>query len=74
MLLATKPEKYHPRLQVRILKVNGTELGSGAHYNVVADDIVRGNLRAARASLGKIEGAFGANPIGGLPSWRVEKP
>jgi ATP-dependent DNA helicase RecG len=44
LLFATKPEKYHPRLQVRILKVNGTELGSGAHYNVVADDIVRGNI------------------------------
>jgi ATP-dependent DNA helicase RecG len=48
LLFARKSDTYHPRLQVRILKVNGTELGSGVNYNVVNDDIIRGNIIALR--------------------------
>jgi ATP-dependent DNA helicase RecG len=44
MLFGKRPEIFHPRLQVRILKINGTNLGSGAHYNVTSDDTVRGNI------------------------------
>ena len=44
LLFAIKPESYHPRLQVRILKVNGTELGAGAKYNVTSDITVRENI------------------------------
>jgi ATP-dependent DNA helicase RecG len=44
LLFATQPEHYHPRLQVRILKIKGTELGAGANYNVTSDVIVRNNI------------------------------
>ncbi len=44
LLFARNPESYHPRLQARILKVNGTELGTGAKYNVTSDKIVRQNI------------------------------
>jgi ATP-dependent DNA helicase RecG len=48
LLFGTKPEMHHPRVQVRILKVNGTELGTGSNYNVTTDDTVRGNVMALR--------------------------
>ena len=44
LLFGNKPETHHPRIQVRILRINGTELGTGANYNVTADDTVRGNI------------------------------
>jgi ATP-dependent DNA helicase RecG len=50
LLFANRPDSFHPRLQVRILKVNGPELGTGAKYNVTSDDIVRGNLFELRES------------------------
>jgi ATP-dependent DNA helicase RecG len=39
LLFATQPNKWHPRLQVRVLKVKGTELKTGENYNVVADEL-----------------------------------
>lgn len=36
--------KWHPRSQVRILKVQGTELKTGASYNVITDTPIQGNL------------------------------
>jgi ATP-dependent DNA helicase RecG len=44
LLFAKKPSKWHPRLQVRILKVNGTEIKTGKNYNVVYDDEVNDNI------------------------------
>jgi len=44
LLFAQHPENVHPRLQVRILKIKGVELGSGANYNVTADVVVRNNV------------------------------
>ncbi len=44
LLFAKEPQKWHPRLQLRIMKVEGTELGSGAEYNVSADEVVEGNV------------------------------
>ncbi|MDW8171111.1 MAG: ATP-binding protein [Anaerolineae bacterium] len=44
LLFAKDIQRWHPYCQVRILKVNGTELGSGSSYNVVSDEIVRGNI------------------------------
>jgi ATP-dependent DNA helicase RecG len=44
LLFALQPEHYHPRLQVRILKIKGTELGSGTNYNVTSDVVIRENI------------------------------
>jgi len=44
ILFAKDPNRWHPRLQVRIIKVNGLELRSGAQYNVKSDQTVTGNL------------------------------
>jgi len=44
LLFARDIQRWHPFSQVRILKVNGTKLGSGSDYNVVSDEIVRGNI------------------------------
>lgn len=44
LLFGKQPERWHPRLQVRIIKVKGTELGVAEKYNVVADNLVRNNL------------------------------
>jgi ATP-dependent DNA helicase RecG len=40
LLFAKEPQKWHPRVQVRILRVRGTELGSGDNYNVTTDEVV----------------------------------
>ncbi|NLZ53866.1 MAG: hypothetical protein GX892_12130 [Thermoanaerobacteraceae bacterium] len=40
LLFSNNPNRWHPRLQVRVIKVNGTELLSGEDYNVVIDDEV----------------------------------
>lgn len=44
LLFAKDSRRWHPRLQIRIIKVNGTEIKTGADYNVTADDVVSGNI------------------------------
>ena len=44
LLFAKDIQRWHPRSQVRILKVNGTQLKSGESYNVQSDEIVRGHI------------------------------
>ncbi|NJO17815.1 MAG: hypothetical protein HC877_19415 [Thioploca sp.] len=44
LLFAKDIQRWHPRSQVRILKVSGTELKSGENYNVTSDEIVQGNV------------------------------
>jgi Predicted transcriptional regulator containing an HTH domain and an uncharacterized domain shared with the mammalian protein Schlafen len=44
LLFAKDPSKWHPRLQVRILKVDGDEVRSGEAYNIVSDHITHGNI------------------------------
>ena len=43
LLFATEPQRWHPRLQLRIIKVSGTELRTGAQYNAKSDHTVTGN-------------------------------
>jgi ATP-dependent DNA helicase RecG len=44
LLFATDIDKWHPRSQVRFLKVKGTALEAGEKYNVISDDTVKGNI------------------------------
>jgi ATP-dependent DNA helicase RecG len=44
LLFSSTPTKWHPRLQVRILRVNGTTIKSGADYNVVTDEVAANNI------------------------------
>lgn len=44
LLFARAPSKWHPRLQVRILKIAGTEIRSGERYNVTLDEFVSGTV------------------------------
>lgn len=44
LLFAKDPQKWHPRLQIRILKVDGHEVKTGEEYNIVSDEIVKGNI------------------------------
>jgi len=44
LLFAKDIQKWHPRCQVRYLKVSGTTLLSGDQYNVVSDEFVQGNI------------------------------
>jgi ATP-dependent DNA helicase RecG len=44
LLFAKDMQHWHPRSQVRILKVKGTHLESGERYNVISDETVRGNI------------------------------
>jgi ATP-dependent DNA helicase RecG len=44
LLFARVPSKWHPRLQLRILKVDGDSLGTGENYNVVSDEPIVGNI------------------------------
>lgn len=44
LLFAKEPSKWHPRLQIRIIKVDGNEIKMGEDYNVVSDDTVSGNI------------------------------
>jgi len=44
LLFATDIDKWHPRSQVRFLKVKGNTLEAGEKYNVVSDDTVKGNI------------------------------
>lgn len=44
LLFAKSPSKWHPRLQIRILKIDGDELLTGEDYNVISDQLVSGNI------------------------------
>ncbi len=44
LLFAKEPNRWHPRLQVRVLKINGTEIRTGEQYNVVADQQATNNI------------------------------
>lgn len=44
LLFATDIDRWHPRCQVRFLKVRGIMLEAGKKYNVVSDDTVKGNI------------------------------
>ena len=44
LLFAKQPEHWHPRIQVRIIRVGGTILGSGATYNVSSDTTINENV------------------------------
>lgn len=44
LLFAKKVSKWHPRSQVRLLKISGTELKSGKDYNVTVDEAVTENI------------------------------
>jgi len=44
LLFAKRPIKWHPRMQVRILKLKGNELKTGKEYNVIKDEDVSGNV------------------------------
>lgn len=44
LLFALEPQKWHPRLQIRIMKVAGQKLLTGDSYNVVSDESVVGNI------------------------------
>lgn len=44
LLFASEIDKWHPRSQVRFLKVNGNILEVGEKYNVITDDTVKGNI------------------------------
>jgi ATP-dependent DNA helicase RecG len=44
LLFATDIDKWHPRCQFRFLKVSGNTIEAGEKYNVITDDIVKGNI------------------------------
>lgn len=44
LLFAKEPNRWHPRLQLRIVKIEGIELKTGADYNVTLDQTVTGNI------------------------------
>ncbi len=43
LLFAKDIQRWHPRCQVRFIKIAGTELLSGEKYNVISDEFVQGN-------------------------------
>jgi ATP-dependent DNA helicase RecG len=44
LLFAKDIQRWHPRSQVRFVKIHGTELLSGDKYNVISDEFVQGNI------------------------------
>ena len=44
LLFAKDIQRWYPRCEVRIVRVRGTELGTGANYNVIQDDPVSGAI------------------------------
>lgn len=44
LLFAKDVKRWHPRCQVRVIRIDGTELGVGEDYNVVSDVIIENNL------------------------------
>ncbi|MDX2249176.1 MAG: ATP-binding protein [Bacteroidia bacterium] len=44
LLFAKDIDKWHPRCQVRFLRVNGNTLEAGEKYNVISDETIKGNI------------------------------
>jgi ATP-dependent DNA helicase RecG len=44
LLFAKDIQRWHPRSQIRLMEVSGTELLSGERYNVLHDEVVQGNI------------------------------
>lgn len=44
LLAAENYTRWYPKNEVRILKISGTELQTGSKYNVVTDELVKGNI------------------------------
>jgi len=44
LLFATEPAHWHPRLEIRVIRVIGNTLQAGAAYNVASDRRIAGNL------------------------------
>jgi ATP-dependent DNA helicase RecG len=44
LLFASDIDRWHPRSQVRFLKVKGNVLEAGEKYNVISDETVKGNI------------------------------
>jgi ATP-dependent DNA helicase RecG len=44
LLFGKDIQRWHPRSQVRFIRVNGNELYSGERYNVISDEFVQGNI------------------------------
>jgi len=44
LLFAKDIQRWHPRSQVRFIRINGTELLSGDKYNVLSDEFIQGNI------------------------------
>lgn len=44
LLFAQSAVKWHPRLQIRILKVDGDLVRTGEEYNIVTDEVIVGNI------------------------------
>lgn len=44
LLFAKDVQRWHPRCQVRFVKIAGTELFAGEKYNVISDEFVQGNV------------------------------
>ncbi len=44
LLSASDASRWHPRCEVRVIKVRGNEIKTGREYNVVSDVIKRGNI------------------------------
>lgn len=44
LLFAKDVARWHPRCQVRVIRVRGTELKTGRDYNVISDETAQGNV------------------------------
>ena len=44
LLFAKDMHKWHPRSEVRVMRVTGLELKTGREYNVISDEIAKGNI------------------------------
>ncbi|MEM9886725.1 MAG: ATP-binding protein [Bacteroidota bacterium] len=44
LLFSKDIQRWHPRCQVRFIKINGVELLSGEQYNVISDEFMQGNI------------------------------
>lgn len=44
LLFGQEISKWHPRCEVRVMRIKGTELKTGHEYNVISDEIARGNI------------------------------
>ncbi len=44
LLFAKDIQRWHPRSQIRFLKVDGVQLEAGQRYNVISDEKVEGNI------------------------------